>query len=247
MSILVEVERATIAAWRARDCEERDGWVLQADGGVTGRPNACCPLAFTGDDVERALDAAEDWYRARHLPPQFKLCEGAVAPADLADRLAARGYEAYMPTLVMTRALPALVSAPGDVALSPEPTPAFDSVFDEVRTSEEDRAERRGLIARAPQPKAHAVVLCEGRPAAIGMSIITNGYAGLMAMRTPPWARRRGFARQIVDALLVWAHTRGAHTAYLQVEEPNTAAIALYGAAGFTTLSRYLFWRRATA
>ncbi len=244
MSDLIAIERATLDAWRARHREERDGWVLQADGGVTGRPNAISPLAFTGADIETALDGAEAWCAARGMVPQFKLTEGATAPADLAAHLTRRGYHPHTPTLIMTRALTPR-DAPASVALSPAATPAFAAVFADARTSDADHAERWAVIQRAPQPKAHAVIELDGRPAAIGLCIVTGAYAGLFAMRTPVWARRKGLALKIVDALIAWAPSHGATTMYLQVEEPNTPAIALYERAGFTALSRYVYWKKA--
>lgn len=239
---LLAVERATLAAWRARETAELDGWVQQADGGATGRPNAAVALEHRGD-IDATIAAFAAWYAARGLVPQIKIVEGACAPADLATRLAQRSYQSHTPTLTMTSALMRDARTQTDVVLTPEATSAFQTVFGEARVSDADHAERWGLITRAPQPKAHAVIEIDGRPAAIGLSVVTGEHAGLFAMRTPAWARRRGLARRIVDALLVWAATQGAQTMYLQVEENNAAAIALYEQAGFAVIGRYAYWR----
>jgi RimJ/RimL family protein N-acetyltransferase len=57
-----------------------------------------------------------------------------------------------------------------------------------------------------------------------------------------PTARRQGLARGVVAALAGWAGQLGAHRAYLQVEERNTAATALYAGLGFTTHHSYFTW-----
>lgn len=247
MTDLVTIERAALDAWRARHREELHGWVLQADGGVTGRPNAVVPLAFAGADVEAALDAAEAWCAARAITAQFKITEGATFPAELDSHLARRGYEAHTPTLIMSRALaPAPEAAPGLVAITNEPTPDFAAVFADARVSEADHAERWSLIQRAPQPKACAVARIDGRPAAVGLGIVAHGLLGIYAMRTPVWARRQGLARRIVEALLAWSAANGAHGAYLQVEANNDPAITLYERAGFTQRARYSYWKKAT-
>jgi GNAT superfamily N-acetyltransferase len=44
----------------------------------------------------------------------------------------------------------------------------------------------------------------------------------------------------VVRALTQWATQHGANRAYLQVEERNTAAVSLYGTAGFATHHTYL-------
>jgi ribosomal protein S18 acetylase RimI-like enzyme len=160
--------------------------------------------------------------------------------------LSARGYCSHTPTLIMARSLrDAQFAAHDDVQLEAEPTPGFARVFSDARVSDADHDERWGLILRAPQPKAHAVIAIEGRPAAVGLCVVTGEQAGLYAMRTPPWARRRGLARRVVNACLAWATERSASHAYLQVEENNAAAIALYEGAGFRSCGRYAYWRPA--
>ncbi|MBL8547571.1 MAG: hypothetical protein JNL81_13985 [Hyphomonadaceae bacterium] len=63
-------------------------------------------------------------------------------------------------------------------------------------------------------------------------------------MRTAPWARPRGFARDIVHALINWGAQRGADTAYLRVEAANEVAVARYLHEGFNVTCRYRYWRR---
>jgi GNAT superfamily N-acetyltransferase len=241
---VLQIERATVASWRAREQADIHGWLLQAEDGQTGRGNSAAPHAWTGDDVEAAIDEVEAWYRARGLRSQFRICEGAAAPADIAQRLEARDYTMHTPTLVMTRLLAdAPNQRPSNITLTPNAAGAFDQVFSATDASAADIAERRAIIARAPTPKAHAVAAVNGEPVAVGMCVITGAYAGVMAMRTLEKARRHGAARAIVDALLSWARDAGAQTAHLQVEAQNTPAIALYEHAGFTTLARYALWR----
>ncbi|MBL0140487.1 MAG: GNAT family N-acetyltransferase [Betaproteobacteria bacterium] len=66
---------------------------------------------------------------------------------------------------------------------------------------------------------------------------------GLFDVVTRESGRRRGFARTIVAALLRWGWERGARRSYLQVEEGNAPAVALYDAFGFSMAYRY--WYRA--
>lgn len=241
---LLAIERATVASWVARERTVLHGWSLQAEDGQTGRGNSAAPLAWSGADVETAIDDVEAWYRERGRTPQFRVCADVAAPSDIAQRLHARGYNEHTPTLVMARRLAAPSGArPEGVVLQDHAGGAFDAVFAATDASPADIAERRAIIARAPAPKAHAVGSADGRPAAVGMCVIVDGYAGVMAMRTLEAARRRGLARRIVDALLRWAHAQGAHTAHLQVEAKNTPAIALYERAGFSVLSRYSLWK----
>lgn len=238
------IDHATIKTWPAAVTEEREGWFLLAAGGVTGRVNAAWPLDWRGEDVDAAIDAVEAWYGARKLPPRFKLTDGAYAPADLAERLAQRGYEAVMPTLVMTRPLAAEIGAHDGVALTSTPPPSFDLALRESTTNADDLEERRSIASRLPAPAAFAVRERDGYAAAIGASAIADTLAGVFLMRTTPAARRQGHARHILRALLRWAQANGANTAFLQVDADNAPAIALYEREGFAALTTYRFWRR---
>ena len=58
-------------------------------------------------------------------------------------------------------------------------------------------------------------------------------------MATAPDWRGRGVASAIVDALLAHARSRRARTAFLQVDDDNAPALAVYRKFGFATLYRY--------
>jgi GNAT superfamily N-acetyltransferase len=238
-----DIDLATIRTWPASVTEQRDGWFYLASGGVTGRVNAVWPLIWTGVDVDAAIDDAEAWCAARKLPLRFKLTDDAVAPADLAQTLARRGYEAVSPTLVMTAPI-APRPARGDVVLSPVMPQAFDDAIRETSKDASEYDERHSIAVRAPQPAAFATIAREGRVAAIGMIAAAGDLVGVFLMRTTLAARRQGLARQILNAPLSRAADWGARTAFLQVEADNTPAITLYESEGFTPLSAYRFWRK---
>lgn len=239
-----DIDLATITTWPAAVTEERDGWFYLACGGVTGRVNAAWPLGWRGCDLDAAIADVEAWYAARGLPPRFKLTDGGFAPDALPERLAARGYEAVMPTLVMTRALPATSASHERVTIAPELPPLFDQALRESTKNADDLEERRSIARRLPEPAAFAVRETEGGAAAVGASAIAGALAGVFLMRTVPEARRQGHARHVLRALLAWARREGATYAFLQVDADNAPAIALYAREGFDTLTTYRFWRK---
>lgn len=239
-----DIDLATIKTWPAAVTEERNGWFYLAAGGVTGRVNAAWPLDWAGGDVGAAIADVEHWYAARNLPSRFKLTDGAYAPADLPVQLAARGYEQVMPTLIMTRGLASTARAYEGVDISTSIPPLFDQALRESTTSADDLEERRSIARRVPSPSAFAVREVDGRPAAIGASAIAGDLAGVFLMRTVPDQRRRGHALHILRALLDWARSQSATTAFLQVDADNRPAIALYEREAFTALTTYCFWRK---
>jgi GNAT superfamily N-acetyltransferase len=82
----------------------------------------------------------------------------------------------------------------------------------------------------------------DGALIAVARGAVTgpDRWLGVSLLQTAPAARRRGVARHVLRGVTQWATQRGSNRAYLQVEERNTAAVALYGKAGFVTHHTYL-------
>jgi ribosomal-protein-alanine N-acetyltransferase len=67
---------------------------------------------------------------------------------------------------------------------------------------------------------------------------VVAGEAELLTIAVDPDARRHGTGRSLVAAFLTEAKVRHAEMAFLEVAETNTAARALYAAAGFNQTGR---------
>ena len=74
------------------------------------------------------------------------------------------------------------------------------------------------------------------------MARVQNGHVGIFTMRTAEKLRGKGYASLLVAHLLAWGRRNGAHTAFLQVDQANEAALNVYRRFGFT--SRYGYWQR---
>jgi ribosomal protein S18 acetylase RimI-like enzyme len=237
------LEPVTARAWRAAEEASLGGWRLNASRGVSGRINACWPIAAPGRPAVTALAEVEAWYAARGLPARFKIVDRLCEPADLAQRLQDAGYRSSKETLVMTGTLAA--SADARVLVFDEPDERFAEVFSGASSDPLDAQERLEALARTPAPRGFALAELAGEPAAIGACAIEAPWVGIFAMRTLPAFRRQGFARAVLDSLLARAAASGALSAWLQVEADNTAARRLYEAAGFKEAYRYRYWAKA--
>jgi N-acetylglutamate synthase len=220
------------------------GWVMTADLGETGRANSCWPLDWHGADadLDEAVDAVERWYEKRELKPRFKLI--ADHPSDLRETLQARGYTPVKPTLVMTAPL-VFVSTNAPVRLSDHPGPDLSLAVAEEAKSKREAQERLGIARRTPRPRAFASLYTHDLDlAAVGLGVIADGALSVYLMRTREAYRRRGCADAILAGLFNWAMTLEAREAFLQVEEANGPARALYARWGFETRYAYAHWSK---
>ncbi|WP_354641737.1 GNAT family N-acetyltransferase [Kitasatospora camelliae] len=258
------VERLAADAWPAGHSVRTGGWLLRHTAGVDRRrSNSALPEGHgpdrTGPGPDRtgldrtdpagaagAYDLApvEAFYAERGLPVTVQ-----VSPAEqhtaLDAHLAARGYRLAAPTLVCvaatadTLATPA-ATAPGVSVRSEEhPGPAWTAAFTALDGRPDSAAVAERVIARIPGPAAFLSAAVDGEPAGIALFAAAEGWAGVFCLATHPRHRRRGVAGAVLREGARWARERSAEYLYLQVEEANTAARALYTRAGFRPSHRY--------
>ncbi len=233
-----QIEAATALGWPAQNETNIAGWRVFSGLGPVGRVNSCWPLAFTGDDVEIAIDQVEAHYRARGLPPQFKSIVSGAKPINLPALLAERGYRriSHVAVMIVTTPLPLPDHA---VVISPTVTPDFAAVMTETSPSALDGRERAEILVRVPNPSAFGSISIDGEIAAVGLATFTGDSAGIAAMRTKSAFRQRGYARSILRAVAQEARDAGAQTLWLQVESDNIPAVFLYESEGFSLAYHY--------
>jgi ribosomal protein S18 acetylase RimI-like enzyme len=237
------IEPIAARGWPAAESAALGGWRLHASSGQSGRINTCWPMAAPDRAADEAIDAAEAWYARRGIVPRFKLIEGFGDPPDLAERLAARGYTSDTPTLTMTGPLNGEIDP--EATLAAETSADFAKVFaDPSFGHDADARERLEALGRIPAPRGFALIRIDGEPAAVGACAVEGEWAGIMGMRTAAAFRRRGLARRLFRTLTAFARDAGASRGYLQVDDDNASAIALYAAEGFVPGYLYRYWTR---
>nr|WP_205863664.1 GNAT family N-acetyltransferase [Planosporangium mesophilum] len=236
------LERVAAAGWPAPEQAQLGEWLLRAGGGWTARANSALPIGDPGRTLHDAVDAVEAWYRARGLPPKITVAEpvGGRVTAEITRR----GWRPAPPTLVQTAALPDVVastSAADDVRLDTTPPPGWFTAVAGHKGSLPETA--RGILTGVPVARYAGMYTADGEPVAVGRGVIAGGpWLGISLVSVDPAYRRRGLGRAVVGTLARWAVAAGATYAYLQVEEHNEAAVAMYAGLGFSAHHAYATW-----
>lgn len=227
--------------------EPGQGWLLRAGGGYTGRANSALPLGDPGTTDEAAVEQVVSWYRERDLVP---LLQVPLPPrADWADDpftagLLAWGWRLLTPTLVMTGRSEGLAALPASgVAIEGGPalTQEWLAVANPTALA---RPEAARAVLSAPREQVFLLARDqEGPPVGAARVALDDGWAGLYGVHVAPEHRRRGIGAALTAAAGQVAVERGVVLAYLQVEEHNTPAVALYEQAGMVTHHRYAYLR----
>ncbi len=242
------IERATVNAVSPTQVQQIDGWLLPMDLGTVGRAKSAVPLTHRAADqavVQQVIARVEAAYRAQGFVPVFRLAD---EPCFDAFRLAlsGRGYRAGAPVLVQwapVEAVRAVSTAnPAEVASAPDAD--WASVFLSEGFDPVDGAHRVRALSRTPG-SVFASVREAGQTVAAGAGAFSHGWGSVHGMRTHQAFRGQGLAGRVLAGLAQAAAERNVQRLFLQVDEANAPALALYRRAGFVTAWRYAYWSPA--
>jgi hypothetical protein len=198
---LLAIEEAAVRSWPALQRMPIDGWLWRCTSGGSVRANTVATLAFSGADVEGAIDKAERLYRTAGAPPRFTISEVST-PSDLDQRLAARCYQRGDDHVTMAKSVSASIALPDVVALGAEPTSDWMAVYLSGLTED-----RRGV--RRAYWRACRRIACtsraygrEGRSAAGCRSQTAS------SRRSSAWRRYKARSARAAPALF-WRPSRG--------------------------------------
>lgn len=216
-----------------------DGWLLRFSPGNAKRARSINAVYPSRIPLGDKLAYCERVYRERGLPAIFRI-SAHTEPPELDGMLEARGYAMFSPTQVRAAEIdPAKLT--GAEVPSPRLEEWFDMIGDLRGSTIAHRSAHLARLSALPLEIRTAALSEAGVPLAVGLAIREDDHAGIFDVVTRESARRRGLARAIVVSLLQWGYACGARRFYLQVEENNAPAIALYESFGFATVYRYWY------
>jgi ribosomal protein S18 acetylase RimI-like enzyme len=238
----VLMERAHVHAWPALRTANIDGWLWRSSGGGSQRANSVSTIDFSGNDLDRAIDAVEARYRALGAAALFQTFD-ETAPQGLTIALRARSYQESAPTVTMFRANNP-VAATEDVECRNHPWPEWLEVYVGAIT-ESRRAVNTLILSAIPSPRAFLGYRQDGRIVSTALCVIGFNCAVIECVATDPTVRRQGGARAVMAGLLAWAARQPVRLTGLQVVRDNQPAIRLYEDLGFVPGAVNRFWTRS--
>lgn len=239
MSEVEAIEAATRAALVAEE-HEIDGWWLRSNPSLPNRrPNSATTPPHGPIDLT-TIGEIIGWFVVRGRPPIVRVL--STADPRLDEHLDEHGWTSEAPTRVMVSH--STGPAPSDARVlegTAGPAPEFVELRTQVGTGA-TAAQLVHDIGRGSDA-AYAVAPLAAPPVAVGRATLDGALVGLYDVVTLPEHRRRGWATEVVKALMTWGQGRGATAVFLQVETDNAPAIALYEGLGFLTLYTYRYRR----
>lgn len=249
LPLVRRLEAVGFRAWPAAAVQYDGSWQVRLTGGHASKRLNCVVALDPSDsrDIALRLEKASRKFVSYGRPLLVR--ETPLSPKPLIERLQADGWERFESVMVMTCDL-------GTVEL-PEtmdhlPNHDIGRFIDaSLALSGDDEASKPGLaeVLSAIRPPSGFFVMenAGAGPLAAMLCVQDNDLAGIMSLLVSADRRRQGLGTEILSAALRWARLRGARTAWLQVEEQNAAARALYERFGFTPAYRYHYWRKREA
>lgn len=238
---LKRVEEASLNGLQTQRQLFYDGWLLRLSPGKAKRARSVNAHFGSSLPLPQKIAYCEKAYAQRGLPTLFRITP-FIAPQDLEDALAARGYDAFETTLVQLRSLARLPVTTGvaDVKLEVPSAARFVEAVGELQgATKEQSAAHLERLAQTPLTTRSMLAVVDGRPVGTGSVAVEDGLAGVYSLATAADMRGRGIGSCILGALLTWAWEHAVGHAYLQVDADNHRAISLYRKFGFEDAYTY--------
>jgi GNAT superfamily N-acetyltransferase len=220
-----------------------DGWVLRFAEGYTKRANSVTPLYPSSQVLSQKIYRCEEIYRRFKLKPTFRLTNTSESET-LDKTLEQLGYLKQDSVSVRVKDI-SNNNISNNVLF---PTIAYelseewlDYYVHAVDLPIQHWNTLSTMLEIIPNPTCYAWLKDRHRFCSCGLGILEDDYLGLFYIATAQKQRGKGYAPQLISAMLDWGKYNGATQAYIQVEIDNPVGINLYNRLGFAEVYQYFY------
>jgi len=239
---LSQIEDAALNASAPPQQLWMDGWLMRLSPGKAKRARCIHAMAAGRLPLADKLARAKALYADAGLPLVVRVTPFSQ-PEGFDQALAGAGLQHFDDTLVLAADLAGMdlgAALPADACFEPADGATYAHTVGQLRGSPAaQRHAHAERLAASPVPYQGWVLRGGGEVLACGQLAREGSLVGLYDIFTIPTARNQGLSRAVCAALLRQAVADGARTAYLQVDEANAPALAVYRRLGFALGYRY--------
>ena len=231
------LEYLAFNAWPAFQTLLQDDWLLRFADGYSKRANSVNALVEARQTpraaLERRIGEAESLYARRGIRCVFRI--SPLMDPQVGALLEARGWGPFEETLIMVADLAADAVMPARVDVAAKRNEIWSRGYSTFNGIAPERQSIHDRMLDAIVPAAGFAMSSDdsGVPGAFGLGVTERDHVGLFDIVSDPARRRAGHGRRVVEGLMAWGRSLGAHRAYLQVVTTNAPAITLYERLGF--------------
>ena len=220
-----------------------DGWILRFANGYTKRANSIAPLYPSLQDAIAKIERCAKIYRSFDLKPIFRLANTSQNQA-LDRTLEKLGYVKQDSVSVQVKTINGTEIQNNQLF----PTIAYelteewlDHYVHAVNLPIQHWQTLSTMLEIIPNSTCYAWLKDRPRFCSCGLGVLERDYLGLFFIATALKQRGKGYAQQLIVAMLDWGKHHGATHAYVQVETKNEAGLNLYRKLGFVEAYQYFY------
>lgn len=241
IALAAACERRLLVVWPATRTVMHGDWTMRMAHGYSARANSLFALAPGSVLTPGLLAEMEALFTAEGIVPTVRISPLVAAGAMELLRRAGYGADSVTQTMVLTALPSAVPDSPATVQIADILEDAWlAGVSARQQQGKRNPDHLRAILSRLAVPARFATAMQRGEAVGFGLAVVDDDWAELASIIVDSGWRGRGLGRAVVAQLLAAAQGAGARQAFLQVEQSNAPAIALYEAFGFRRAYDYV-------
>ena len=237
-----DIELMLMRTWPALDEKRYDGWILRFSEGYTKRSNCINPLYESYFELEEKYEYCKKIYEEKKLPIVYKIIDTEVSIV-VDEFLKNKGLEkrdmVTVKEIELTNVNYNLKNINVSWGFNKE---WYDFYVKENKLNKQEENIFKELLQKNDKNNMYVYKLEENEIIAVAMGVVEKNKIGIFNVYVKDTYRKKGYATEILEGLLVEARKINVEKAYLQVMETNEKALNLYRKMGF--VPKYRTWYR---